>query len=93
MKSQTVWVLLVSLLLVGCGQEPEPPKAVQEQAETVEQDPLAKAISEIEKFGGGVEAIRGGLAVNLSDTQVTDVGLGHLKGLTNFQVLGLGNKR
>jgi len=87
MKSQTVPMLLVSLLLVGCGEKL--PKPILEQAERVRQEARTEeqAIAEIEKLGGRVhvctiDGIPYGILVNLNDTTVDDAGLVHLKGLT-----------
>jgi len=97
MKSQDVWMLLVSLLLVGCGQEPEPSKVVQEQPEH-EQTPEEQAVAAIREIGGLVvshkvpgnePAGKEGLMVRLTDTQVTDAGLTRLKKLTDLRVLFL----
>jgi len=89
MKLQVAWVLLLGLLLVvGTlrGEErPEKPKP---------ESGRDAAIAEIKKLGGSwaVDEQSPGkpvIKVLLSDTQITDAGLEHLKGLTSLQWLDL----
>ena len=56
----------------------------------------AKAIAEIQKLGGKVAVDESSpgkpvISVDYKNTQVTDAGLAHLRGLTGLQLLGLGN--
>jgi hypothetical protein len=89
MKLQVAWVLLLGLLLVvGTlrGEErPEKPKP---------ESGRDAAIAEIKKLGGSwaVDEQSPGkpvIKVLLSDTQITDAGLEHLKGLTSLKRLDL----
>ena len=95
------WMLPVGLLLVvgmlGCGGKPEP--VVEEAKQSLLGPPdLGRdaAIAEIEKMGGWLVYEEGASAnpvirVTLMDTQVTDAGLEHLKGMTNLRYLHLGD--
>ena len=90
-------VALVGLVVcVGCGRKPdavshEPiqPK-VSKEAGSPEppplQSPQEKAIAAIKKLGGAVKFDQNETVVfvNLFDTNVTDAGLVHLKGLTKL---------
>ncbi len=89
MKLQVAWVLLLGLLLVvgtlGGEERPEKPKP---------ESGRDAAIAEIKKLGGSwaVDEQSPGkpvIKVLLSDTQITDAGLEHLKGLTGLQSLHL----
>jgi len=84
MKSQMMrmFCLLLVVGLTGCGGEPEQSKAAEE-----EPDPVA--IAAIEKLEGEVNY--SGTSVSLSNTQVTDAGLEHVKGLTKLWDLDLSN--
>ncbi|PHR95937.1 MAG: hypothetical protein COA78_29315, partial [Blastopirellula sp.] len=59
--------------------------------ETLSPSELADAIAEIKKLGGKVKFDESGevIEVRLSDTKITDAGLGHLKGLTKLKRLSL----
>lgn len=83
MESQSVWVSLVCLLLIGCGQQPElskePPASAVETPEPPAKEPKAAvtAADAVEK-------------VNQPESrQVTDAGLQHLKGLNSIHTLDL----
>ena len=71
-------VLLLPLVLVGCG--PDPPAS------------QAEAVAAIKKLGGYVTLGRTSgevVGINLEKTQVTDGGLVHLKGMTSLADLSL----
>jgi Leucine-rich repeat (LRR) protein len=71
-------VLLLPLVLVGCG--PEPPAS------------QAEAVAAIKKLGGYVTLDKTSgevVEVYVNRTQITDAGLEHLKGLTSLTTLGL----
>ena len=93
MKLRFALMLLVSLLsvtgLTGCG-EKEQPQAVSTEPT------LDEAIAAISKLGGNVSTAEGKtvVRVNLSyNTQVTDAGLVHLKGLTKLERLDLSDTK
>ena len=73
-------VLLLPLVLVGCG--PEPPAS------------QAEAVAAIKKLGGYVTLDKTSgevVEVYVNRTQITDAGLEHLKGLTSLTGLWLSN--
>jgi Leucine-rich repeat (LRR) protein len=72
--------------LCRCNGSGEKPESVVKKPDLQEQ-----AIAEIRTLGGSVSVDpQGAVSVNLADTQVTDAGLEHLKGLTGLKVLWLG---
>jgi len=83
-------LLLLTLVLVGCGEADAPPVAtLKKLGAEIELDPVAT----VEKLGAKVERNGQGeiVSVSFSGTQITDADLVHLKGLPNLGSLHLYN--
>ena len=94
-------VLLLPLVLVGCGAEPD--AATEDVLSAALPEPVADApnaspttqadaIAAIKKLGGTVNLDKTSgevVGVTFRGTQITDAGLEHLKGLTSLTTLGL----
>ena len=80
------FVLLLPVLLVLCGAASAPGQKSSPKAQ-------AEAVAAIEKLGGRVrlDAKSGEATVGLHNTQITDAGLTHLKGMTSLRGLDLHN--
>ncbi|MEO2031090.1 MAG: leucine-rich repeat domain-containing protein, partial [Planctomycetaceae bacterium] len=82
--------LLIPFVLVGCGAESGPPHAPLPKAQEAAVAALKKTF---ENLGGEVQLDRTGevFMVVLNDTQITDAGLEHVRGLTSLETLALDN--
>jgi hypothetical protein len=102
MKPFLALILPLVLLLSGCGRASTPdaketsrPAAKETSTfpakETLPTPQTVQAIADIEKLGGRVWLNKSGevFSVSFNDTQVTDAGLKHLKGLPSLKTLGL----
>ena len=89
-KSFVILLLLVGV--VGCGGDSSPPTQTAD-ADAVAALKNADAVAALKRLGGRIKQNEQGDVVhlNLAGLPLTDVGLEHLKGLTELQGLKLGH--